>query len=90
VVVWGIALVPDSAQFSALVADASPPHLAGSLMSLQTALGFSLTIVTVQVTPIAATHFGWPMVLAAMALGPAFGIVAMLPLRRGSRLLRTM
>ena len=59
-------------------------------MSLQTALGFSLTIVTVQVTPIAAAHFGWPMVLAAMALGPAFGIVAMLPLRRGSRLLRTM
>ena len=90
VVVWGIAVVPDSAQFSALVADASPPHLAGSLMSLQTALGFSLTIVTVQVTPIAAAHFGWPMVLAAMALGPAFGIVAMLPLRRGSRLLRTM
>jgi MFS family permease len=90
VVIWGIAVVPDSAQFSALVADASPPHLAGSLMSLQTALGFSLTIVTVQVAPIAAAHFGWPLVLAAMALGPAAGIVAMLPLCRGRGLLRTM
>jgi MFS family permease len=90
VVVWGIAVVPDSAQFSALVADASPPHFAGSLMSLQTALGFSLTIVTVQVTPMAAAHFGWPIVLAAMALGPALGMVAMLPLRRGGRLFRTM
>ncbi len=87
VIIWGIAVIPDSAQFSALVADASPPHLAGSLMSLQTALGFSLTIITVQVTPIAAAHFGWPVVLAAMALGPAIGIVAMLPLRRGGRLL---
>jgi MFS family permease len=90
VVIWGIAVVPDSAQFSALVADASPPHLAGSLMSLQTALGFSLTIVTVQVAPIAAARFGWPPVLAAMAVGPAVGIVAMLPLRRSGRLLRTM
>ena len=45
-------------------------------MSLQTALGFSLTIVTVQVTPIAANHLGWPVVLAALALGPAVGIVA--------------
>lgn len=90
VVIWGIAVIPDSAQFSALVADASPPHLSGSLMSLQTALGFSLTIVTVQVTPIAAHMFGWPTVLAALAIGPAVGIVAMLPLRRGAGLLRTV
>lgn len=90
VVIWGIAVVPDSAQFSALVADASPPHLAGSLMSLQTALGFALTIVTVQVAPVAAAHSGWPIVLAAMTLGPALGIIAMLPLRRGGPLLRTI
>lgn len=83
IVVWGIAVVPDSAQFSALVADAAPPHLAGSLMTLQTALGFTLTIVTVQATPNLAALFGWPAVLAAMAIGPAVGIVAMLPLRRG-------
>lgn len=85
VVIWGIAVIPDSAQFSALVADAAPPHLAGSLMTFQTALGFTLTIATVQATPIAAAYFGWPLVLAGMALGPAFGIVAMLPLRRGAR-----
>jgi MFS family permease len=90
VVVWGIAVIPDSAQFSALVADAAPPHLAGSLMSLQTALGFALTIVTVQAAPVAAAHLGWPVVLAAMAIGPAIGILAMLPLRRGGRLLRSM
>ena len=80
--VWGIAVIPDSAQFSAIVADASPPHLAGSLLTFQTALGFALTIATVQLTPVAATMFGWPLVLAGLALGPALGIVAMLPLRR--------
>jgi hypothetical protein len=36
----------------------------------------------VQLTPLAAAAFGWPVVLAGLALGPAIGIVAMLPLRR--------
>lgn len=79
--VWGTAIVPDSAQFSALVADTSPPAIAGSLMSLQTALGFTLTIFTVQFTPIAAAAMGWPAIIAIMALGPAYGVWAMLRLR---------
>ncbi|MCB1490000.1 MAG: MFS transporter [Bauldia sp.] len=82
ILIWGIAVIPDSAQFSALVADAAPPHLAGSLMTFQTAIGFALTIVTVQATPLLAGLFGWPIVLAALAIGPALGIVAMQPLRR--------
>ncbi|MEP3815428.1 MAG: MFS transporter, partial [Nitratireductor sp.] len=82
VALWGIAVVPDSAQFSAIVADNAPPELVGSLMTFQTALGFTLTIATVQLTPLAAEAFGWSAVLAGLALGPAVGIVAMLPLRR--------
>ncbi len=81
VMIWGIAVIPDSAQFSALVADAAPPHLAGSLMTFQTAIGFALTILTVQMTPVLAQAIGWPLVLGALAIGPALGIVAMLPLR---------
>ncbi len=81
-VVWGIAVIPDSAQFSAIVADNCPSELSGSLLTLQTALGFTLTIATVQITPVAAAAFGWPVVLAALAIGPAVGIAAMLPLRR--------
>lgn len=84
VIIWGIAVIPDSAQFSALVADAAPPHLAGSLLTFQTALGFGLTIITVQATPILAAAIGWPFVLAGLAIGPAAGIVAMWPLRRRS------
>ncbi len=82
VVIWGITIIPDSAQFSAVVADAAAPEEAGSLMTFQTALGFALTFVTVQVTPELAAAFGWPVVLAGMALGPAFGIASMWGLRR--------
>ena len=85
VTVWGIAIVPDSAQFSALVADAALPEQAGSLMTFQTALGFALTFATVQATPVIAAAIGWPPVLAGLALGPAFGIVAMLRLRALTR-----
>ncbi len=81
VVIWGITIIPDSAQFSAIVADASSPDQAGSLMTFQIALGFALTFVTVQMVPILANLFGWPAILAVMALGPAFGIVAMARLR---------
>jgi hypothetical protein len=77
VLVWGAAIVPDSAQFSALVADASPPERAGSLMTFQTALGFTLTFFTVQAVPGLAAALGWPVTLALMALGPMAGVEAM-------------
>jgi predicted MFS family arabinose efflux permease len=84
-IAWGIAIVPDSAQFSALVADHAPPERAGSLMTLQTSIGFALTAVTVQATPIAAAAWGWPVVLSIMAIGPAASVVAMRALIRTDR-----
>lgn len=81
VVVWGATVIPDSAQFSALVADYSPPALAGSLMSLQTAIGFALTILTVQTAPLVADVFGWPVLFWILSLGPLLGIVSMRALR---------
>lgn len=76
-VIWGLAVIPDSAQFSALVADLAPADTAGSLMTLQTALGFLLTLITVQLTPLLANHIGWPIVLGLLAAGPVVGILAM-------------
>jgi len=81
VVIWGISIVPDSAQFSALVADACRPDQAGSLMTFQTALGFALTLFTVQVVPVLAGLFGWSLVIVGLSFGPAVGVVAMLRLR---------
>ncbi|HEX5864595.1 MAG TPA: MFS transporter [Casimicrobiaceae bacterium] len=76
-ILWGIAIIPDSALYSTLVADAAPPERTGSLLTIQTALGFFLTALTVQATPTLAEFVGWSWVLAIMALGPALGIRAM-------------
>lgn len=75
--VWGASVIPDSPQLSALVADHAPADQTGSLLTFQTALGFGLTMITVQVTPMFASLFGWPIVLCLMALGPVVGVLAM-------------
>ncbi|MGB0505010.1 MAG: MFS transporter [Pikeienuella sp.] len=75
--VWGAFVIPDSGLFSAMIADAAPAEAAGSLMTMQTALGFALTAVTVQVAPLLAENIGWNWTLALLALGPAGGIWAL-------------
>jgi len=84
VLIWGLSIIPDSAQFSALIADFAPSELSGSIMTLQTALGFALTIMTIQITPIIANVWGWPMVFVLLALGPFVGILSMYPLLKNN------
>jgi MFS family permease len=42
--VWGITVVADSAQFSAMVTDMGDPRYVGTTLTLQLGLGFSLTV----------------------------------------------
>ena len=80
VVIWGAAVIPDSPQFSAIVADNAPPELVGSLVTFQASLGFLLTAFTVQVAPMVAEMFGWPVLLSILAAGPIVGLIGMRPL----------
>jgi len=64
-----------------LVADYTPAEKAGSLMTFQTALGFALTTVTVQLAPLLADKIGWSWLMALLALGPVAGIYSMWGLR---------
>ena len=77
VIIWGAAVIQDSPQFSALVADAAPPELAGSLLTFQASLGFLLTALTVQITPLIAEAYGWPVLFVILVGGPAFGLWSM-------------
>lgn len=79
---WGITIIPDSPQFSAIVADVAPADLTGSLLTLQTALGFLLTCLTVQAAPFLAASIGWPATFAILALGPLLGVFVMVGVRR--------
>lgn len=83
-IVWGVTVVADSAQFSSAVSELAEPGSAGSALSLQVAMGFLLTSVTILVLGLVdiADGSAWRLAFAVLALGPAVGIVAMWRLRR--------
>ena len=79
---WGFTVVADSAQFSTAVTELSPPAYLGTALTLQTAMGFLLTLFTIQLVPLFVEHAGgWPVAFVVLALGPVFGVAAMLRLR---------
>ncbi|MGI9382633.1 MAG: MFS transporter, partial [Methyloligellaceae bacterium] len=79
--VWGLTAVADSAQFSASVIELSDPELVGTMLTVQTSIGFLITFITIQATPYLVDVIGWEYGFAYLALGPALGIVAMVRLR---------
>jgi len=79
---WGATVVADSAQFSAMATETSDPAVRGTALTLQTAAGFLLTLVTIRGTPLIAEVVGWQWTFPVLAAGPAFGVWAMVRLKR--------
>ncbi|WP_419942736.1 MFS transporter [Candidatus Palauibacter sp.] len=80
--VWGFAIVADSAQFSACVSELTEPEYIGTALTLQTAIGFLLTVATIRLLPVWEAALGWEWAFAPLAIGPALGTWSMLALRR--------
>jgi MFS family permease len=84
-VLWGITVIGDSAQFSAMATELSDPSYVGTALALQLGLGFALTLVSIRMTPVIAAHIGWRWSFLPLAVGPAVGVIAMLLLHRHGR-----
>jgi MFS family permease len=84
--VWSFFVIADSAQFSALVTESVPAHAVGTALTMQTCLGFLLTLVSIQLVPPVVARTGWGWAFAMLALGPAAGIVAIHRLARIRRI----
>jgi len=80
--VWGFAVVADSAQFSAAVSELIDPRYVGTALTVQMSLGFMLTLLTIQLIPPLVKALGWEYVFMILALGPALGAWSMLRLRQ--------
>lgn len=74
---WGAAVVADSAQFSAIVTEVAPRHAVGTALTLQTSLGFLLTAFTIWLTIRLHAYFDWRIAFGMLAIGPVLGIAAM-------------
>ncbi len=74
--VWGFFVIADSAQFSVLVTESVPPHAVGTALTVQTSLGFLLTMLTIQMVPHLAQLASWRWAFTVLAVGPAMGIAS--------------
>ena len=79
--IWGISVIADSAQFSASITELSDKESVGTMLTLQTCLGFLLTLVTIHLMPLLFDAVGWTYTFTFLALGPAVGVLAMARLR---------
>jgi MFS family permease len=83
--VWGFSVVADSAQFSAAVTEVAEQRYVGTALTLQLAVGFTLTVLTIWLVPLVRDAVGWGWAFLALAPGPLVGIGAMNLLHRPVR-----
>jgi MFS family permease len=81
-IIWGIAVIPDSPQYSTMISELCDPSYTGTALTIQTAVGFGLTIITIQLLPYLVDLVGWSSAFVFLSFGPLFGIISLFRLRR--------
>ncbi|WP_235184049.1 MFS transporter [Hymenobacter sp. IS2118] len=76
VLVWGMAVVADSPQFSAVVAQRAPKFATGTALTLVTCLGFALTIVSLQLFAALQSVLEARYLFLLLVPGPVLGLLA--------------
>ena len=80
--IWGLTVVADSAQFSAMVTETGDQSYVGTALTMQMAIGFTISAATIWIVPIIEQVVTWRWAFSILAIGPAVGVLAMLRLRR--------
>lgn len=79
--VWGISVIADSAQFTAAITELTAPQYVATAVTFQTAIGFLITIVSINLVAVFKDFVGWRWAFALLSVGPILGIYSMLSLR---------
>lgn len=82
---WGIAVIADSGNLSALTSQLADKRYVGTVLTLQVSAGFLVTFVAIQSMPLFVDLLGWRYAFAVLAAGPAFSLVSLLIGHRRTR-----
>jgi MFS family permease len=80
-IIWGAFVIPDSPQYSSMVSELAEPGYVGTALTLQMAIGFLLTIISIRVLPEIVSLVGWRYGFMILCFGPLMGIFSVLLLR---------
>ncbi len=76
-VIWGASVIADSGVFSTALSEVADRRYVGTALTAQTAIGFTLTVVTIQLVPLLAEAVGWRWAFLLLVPGPVVGAAAM-------------
>lgn len=80
--IWGLFIIPDSPQYSTMITELSDEKLMGTALTFQTSIGFFIAVISINLVPIVQEQLGWNFGFSFLFIGPIFGIIALLKLRR--------
>ncbi|MDT0329865.1 MFS transporter [Nocardiopsis lambiniae] len=81
---WGASVIADSGVFSTALSEVADRSMVGTALSAQTAIGFALTVFSIQLVPLVAEATDWRYAFLALVPGPIIGAIAMARFRGGS------
>jgi MFS family permease len=75
---WGMVVVSDSPQFSTMVASSAPAQLKGTALTLVNCIGFSISIVSIQLLSVLVDRIDPIYLFTILGIGPLFGLISLL------------
>ena len=75
--IWGMAVIADSPLLSTLVAQSAPPEIRGTALTLVNCIGFTITIISIQVINLLMNYVDVHLLFILLAIGPIFGLIAL-------------
>jgi len=74
---WGLVVIADSPLFSTLVAQNAPAQFKGTALTIVNCIGFSITIISIQLLTLLISSVNPTYVFLVLALGPVFGLASL-------------
>ncbi|MEC3908198.1 MFS transporter [Tamlana sp. 2201CG12-4] len=81
---WGMVVIADSPLFSTLVAQNASPKIKGTALTIVNCIGFSITILSIQMINGVRTLTDSNSIYTILAFGPIIGLITLLTKKKGN------